>query len=90
MLLYERGEEFDSTLMTYSAHLEKNVAFNMYKNGWWDTFRYLPLKDSNIVESKQCFVDIASRLDLSSLKWTKGTLTHRTTAEPEEKIDICE
>lgn len=80
------GEEFDLDSRICNDQLKKNLTFNVYKNGEWGTFRHLPLGESNIVEVEHCFVDITSRGDLSNLAWTEGTLTHRTTLEPEKKL----
>ncbi|XP_023311097.1 fatty acid synthase-like [Anoplophora glabripennis] len=66
--------------------LKKNMAFNVYKNGQWGTFRHLQLEDSNIVESEHCFVNISGRGDLSSLQWTQGPLKYDTTPEPDKEL----
>lgn len=86
MFIMNEGEEFDPNCKIFSDQLHKNMAFNVYKNGQWGTFRHLPLEDSNIVESEHCFVNIISRGDLSSFTWIEGALTHRTTPELGEEL----
>lgn len=86
VFLMNGGEGFDPDSRTYYDHLEKNMTFNVYRNGEWGTFRHLPLEDSNVVGSENCFMNIKSRGDLSGIAWIEGALTHNTMPEPEKEL----
>lgn len=86
VFIMDESEKFNPNSRTYSDQLRKNVAFNVYKNSQWGTFRHLPLDDSNVVKSEQCFVNVVRKGELLSLKWIEGTLTHHTMPEPEKNL----
>ncbi|EFA05248.1 Fatty acid synthase-like Protein [Tribolium castaneum] len=55
--------------------LAKNLAFNVYKNQKWGTYRHLHLDEAVQSRKDHAFVSLLSRGDLSSLRWVEGPLS---------------
>lgn len=53
----------------YENVLRKGLAFNVYKNGKWGTYRHIKLTDEFHTAGENCFVNTTVRGDLSSLAW---------------------
>ncbi|KAH8295236.1 hypothetical protein KR018_009015 [Drosophila ironensis] len=66
--------EFDLTQPFYSAQLSLGLAFNVYRNGVWGSYRHLLLPKCNklIPRSDHIYGNVVQRGDLSSLRWLKG------------------
>ncbi|KAH8255859.1 hypothetical protein KR032_009533 [Drosophila birchii] len=69
--------EFDLNNQFYLEQLELGLAFNIYRNGAWGTFRHLPLlkTEKKIPRSDHIYGNIIQRGDLSTLKWLEGPLS---------------
>ncbi|CAG2220061.1 FASN [Mytilus edulis] len=60
------------------AVFRKDLAFNVYKNGQWGSFKHLPLTKKILNSQKLCqhaHVNILTKGDLSSLTWIESPLT---------------
>ncbi|GJQ79765.1 hypothetical protein Trydic_g23238 [Trypoxylus dichotomus] len=81
--------KFDPELSFYKEQLDKGLAFNIWKNGQWGTYRHLLLPDTQLAENEHCYVNVTTRGDLSTLSWLEGGLdTSKTIPEDEEIVYI--
>ncbi|XP_018577082.1 fatty acid synthase-like isoform X2 [Anoplophora glabripennis] len=78
LYLMDEDKEFQSTHPFIAEQLKKNMAVNVYKNGQWGTYRFLPLNQQDTIEREHCFVDAISLGGLYQVKWTEGFLQHDT------------
>ncbi|XP_070141375.1 fatty acid synthase [Drosophila kikkawai] len=69
--------EFDLNHQFYLEQLALGLAFNIYRNGAWGTFRHLPLlkTDKRMSRLDHIYGNIIQRGDLSTLKWFEGPLS---------------
>lgn len=75
VILQEDGlPDFNLDNNFYGSQLRKGLAINVFKNGKWGTYRHLLLETIGNVESEHCFVNLATRGDLSSFKWYQGPI----------------
>lgn len=67
---------FEINNQFYSSQISKGLAFNVFKNGQWGTYRhYLLQQDMNISQRiDHCYANCLVRGNLSSLAWLKGPL----------------
>ncbi|GJQ70151.1 hypothetical protein Trydic_g19608 [Trypoxylus dichotomus] len=81
--------KFDPELSFYKEQLDKGLAFNIWKDGQWGTYRHLLLPDTQLVENEHCYVNVTTRGDLSTLSWLEGGIdTSKTIPEDEEIVYI--
>ncbi|CAG9769092.1 unnamed protein product [Ceutorhynchus assimilis] len=78
--------DFDLNSPFYKNQLDKNLAFNVYKDGQWGTYRHLLLNKINQINAEQCYLNSLRRGDLSSLTWIEGPLKINSKLDPEQKL----
>ncbi|XP_063374586.1 fatty acid synthase-like [Cydia amplana] len=82
---------FNPDEQVYKAQVEKDLTFNVLKDGVWGTFRHLPLDDvagaRKLVE--HAYVDAITRGDLSSLRWIESDLRHAAFTPRRPHTDLC-
>jgi len=65
---------FDLNLPLYRQQLNKDVVMNVYIDGKWGSYRYLPLDSCATVAVPHAWVNIMTPGVLSSLRWLEGNL----------------
>jgi hypothetical protein len=65
---------FDLNLTLYRQQLNKDLAINIYSDGKWGAYRYLPLDSCATVAVPHAYVSIMTPGDLSSFRWLEGNL----------------
>jgi len=65
---------FDLNLPLYRQQLNKDLVMNVYIDGKWGSYRYLPLDSCATVTVPHAWMNIMSPGDLSSLRWLEGNL----------------
>ncbi|XP_017118527.1 fatty acid synthase [Drosophila elegans] len=67
---------FDLSHPLYSAQLALGLAFNIYRNGSWGSYRHLQLlkSDNQMARLDHIYGNVIQRGDLSTLQWIKGPL----------------
>lgn len=74
----DEAPKFDENLPFYREQLKKGLAFNVFKDGKWGTYRHLLLKNELTVTREHCEAVVGTKEDLSSIRWAEGTLTSGT------------
>ncbi|CAH1641072.1 unnamed protein product [Spodoptera littoralis] len=77
---------FNPYLEFYEEQLNKDLIFNVYKDGQWGTYRHLLLKDLDTVRANHAYVNALTIGDLSSLKWVEGTIRENHVYKDKEKV----
>lgn len=88
VFIMDESEKFNPNNSIYDDQLKKNMAINVLKNGQWGTYRHLMLDKSVTVETERCFVDVTTKGDLSSLRWTQGYLREDDTNSEEDLVYV--
>ncbi|GJQ79757.1 hypothetical protein Trydic_g23234 [Trypoxylus dichotomus] len=89
VFILDDAPKFDPELSFYKEQLDKGLAFNIWKDGQWGTYRHLLLPDTQLVENEHCYVNVMSRGDLSTLSWLEGGVdTSKTISEDEEIVYV--
>ncbi|XP_070073185.1 fatty acid synthase-like isoform X3 [Drosophila takahashii] len=70
----QSAPEFDLSLPFYAAQLSLGLAFNIYRNGSWGSYRHLKLIKSEkpMARLDHIYGNVIQRGDLSTLQWLKG------------------
>lgn len=68
----------------YSEQLEKGLAYNVFKEGEWGTYRHLLLPEVSFVDAEHMYAVTLNTGDLSNLKWIEGSLKNTDVSLPEE------
>ncbi|KAH8379368.1 hypothetical protein KR009_004445 [Drosophila setifemur] len=73
----KNAPEFDLTHPFYAAQLSLGLAFNIYRNGSWGSFRHLllPKCDQPLARLDHIYGNVIQRGDLSTLRWLEGPLS---------------
>ncbi|KAF9408342.1 hypothetical protein HW555_011931 [Spodoptera exigua] len=79
---------FSPGLEFYEEQLKKDLAFNVYKDGHWGTYRHLLLNDLETVRADHAYVNALTIGDLSSLKWVEGRIRENHVFKDKEKLLI--
>ncbi|KAF9794028.1 hypothetical protein SFRURICE_010511, partial [Spodoptera frugiperda] len=79
---------FNPDLEFYEEQLKKDLAFNVYKDGQWGTYRHLLLDDLDTVPANHAYVNALTIGDLSSLTWVEGTIRDNHVFKDKEKMLI--
>ncbi|XP_050553071.1 fatty acid synthase-like [Spodoptera frugiperda] len=79
---------FNPDLEFYEEQLKKDLAFNVYKDGQWGTYRHLLLDDLETVPANHAYVNALTIGDLSSLTWVEGTIRDNHVFKDKEKMLI--
>lgn len=89
IFLQDDAPEFNPSHELYKRQLSKGLAINVFKNGKWGTYRHL-LLDKTVEDAREnCFVNVMTRGDLSSLKWIEGPVGTREDPESNnELVDV--
>lgn len=77
VFVMDEEPKFDPENSLFSQQIQKNMAFNVYKDGQWGTYRHLLLEQCVPVLKDHSFVSLLSRGDLSSLRWMEGPLSRK-------------
>lgn len=81
---------FDNNEKFYEKILSKGLAFNVYKDGKWGTYRHVKLQNAFQKVDNNCFVNPTVRGDLSSLAWIQKSSYQNTELDPEKEfISVC-
>ncbi|XP_063635796.1 fatty acid synthase-like [Cydia splendana] len=82
---------FNPDAQVYKAQVEKDLTFNVLKDGVWGTFRHLPLDDVSGARKQveHAYVDAITRGDLSSLCWIESDLRHAAFTPRRPRTDLC-
>ncbi|XP_063375221.1 fatty acid synthase-like [Cydia amplana] len=82
---------FNPDEQVYKAQVEKDLTFNVLKDGVWGTFRHLPLDDiaGARKQVEHAYVDAITRGDLSSLRWIESDLRHAAFTPLRPRTDLC-
>ncbi|EFA05204.2 fatty acid synthase [Tribolium castaneum] len=89
VFIMDQAPAFDPKNTFYSQQIDKNMVFNVYKNGSWGTYRHLRLIETIKQSSEHSFVTCLSRGDLSSLKWVQGPLSRQKTSQNLVTTSYC-
>uniref|UniRef100_A0A2H1WWR5 SFRICE_007688 n=1 Tax=Spodoptera frugiperda TaxID=7108 RepID=A0A2H1WWR5_SPOFR len=76
---------FNPDLEFYEEQLNKDLIFNVYKDGQWGTYRHLSL-DLDTVRADHAYVNALTIGDFSSLKWIEGTIKENHVFMDKEKV----
>ena len=74
----KKATNFSVQYPFYLSQLDKNLSHNVYKNGSWGCYRYLPLEPVQNVEIAHAYCAQETRGNLSSFKWIEGSLNPNT------------
>ncbi|XP_061721884.1 fatty acid synthase-like [Cydia pomonella] len=73
-------DAFDPDVPAYEKQVQRDMAFNVLRDGIWGTYRRLPLDDitGTRVQVEHAYVDTLTRGDLSALRWIESDLRYAT------------
>ena len=57
----------------YKSQLDKNLSYNVYKNGRWGSYRYLKFHPQQNTKINHSFCKLEKRANLSSFKWLEDS-----------------
>lgn len=77
---------FDNNEKFYQEILSKGLAFNVYKNGKWGTYRHVKLQNDFKKIDNNSFVNPIVRGDLSSLSWIQKPAYENIEIDPEKQF----
>ncbi|XP_022832191.1 fatty acid synthase-like [Spodoptera litura] len=77
---------FNPYLEFYEEQLNKDLIFNVYKDGQWGTYRHLLLKDLDTVRANHAYINALIIGDLSSLTWVEGAIRENHVYKDKEKV----
>ncbi|XP_044262250.1 fatty acid synthase-like [Tribolium madens] len=89
VFVMDQAPEFNPENGFYTQQIEKNLSFNVYKNGQWGTYRHLRLEDCTNSFREHSFITCTSRGDLSTLKWVEGPLSLKDNNGNLIKTNFC-
>lgn len=81
---------FDGKL--FKEQLNKDLLFNVYKNGTWGTYRHLPLEcqtDEATLQVEHAYVNALTKGDLSSLSWIESPLSRQLPDPSDKSTELC-
>merc|ERR1719204_2085057 len=64
----------DSSSTLFQSLLSKDLAMNVYCHGHWGSYRHVPSKQRNLVDTPHAYVNVLTRGDLASLRWIESPL----------------
>lgn len=85
-ILDDKAPKFNLSVEFYNHQLEKDISMNIYKDGDWGTYRHLLVDSVHSTEMEHCYMNVAVRGDLSSLRWIESPLSTKSTVEPGKTI----
>lgn len=68
---------FEPELQFYKDQLKRNLRVNIYRDGAWGMYHYLPLSEDNCSSSRHKFLSLSVYGDLSTIRWFEGSLDHK-------------
>lgn len=81
VFIADKAPTFDKNLPFYKEQLQKGLAINVFKDGKWGTYRYLPLEKKPTVMRQHCQAVVGTKGDPSSIRWAEGMLTSDSEVE---------
>ncbi|GJQ79756.1 hypothetical protein Trydic_g23233 [Trypoxylus dichotomus] len=89
VFILDDAPKFNPELSFYKEQLDKGLAFNIWKDGQWGTYRHLLLPDAQLVEREHCYVNVTTRGDLSTMSWLEGNVDpSKTIPEDREVVHV--
>ncbi|XP_053376816.1 fatty acid synthase-like [Mercenaria mercenaria] len=55
---------------------KKDLVMNIYNDGVWGSYRYLPLYEATLIQTEYAFVNVLTKGDLSSVHWIESPLRY--------------
>ncbi|XP_052751905.1 fatty acid synthase-like [Galleria mellonella] len=78
--------KFNPDIKFYKDQLQKDLAFNVYQNGQWGTYRHLLLGNLDTVRADHAFVNTLTVGNLSTLRWIEGPIRKDKVIKNPERV----